>query len=41
MTTLLVIDDEPSVRYSFKRIFDGSRAQVLTASTGAEGHLPA
>jgi len=37
MPTLLVIDDEQSVRYSFRRIFQGDKGQVLTAGTAAEG----
>jgi two-component system, NtrC family, nitrogen regulation response regulator GlnG len=37
MPTLLVIDDEQSVRYSFRRIFEGDKGQVLTAGTAAEG----
>ncbi len=37
MPTLLVIDDEKSVRYSFRRVFEGDRVQVLTAATAAEG----
>src|SRR6266852_2514068 len=37
MPTLLVIDDEQSVRYSFRRIFEGDGVRVLTAATAAEG----
>ncbi len=37
MTTLLVIDDEESVRYSFRRVFEGEGVQVRTAGTAAEG----
>jgi two-component system nitrogen regulation response regulator GlnG len=37
MATLLVIDDEQSVRYSFRRVFEGDGVEVLTARTGAEG----
>src|SRR5262245_352309 len=37
MPTLLVIDDEQSVRYSFRRVFEGDKGQVLTAGTAAEG----
>jgi two-component system nitrogen regulation response regulator GlnG len=37
MPTLLVIDDEQSVRYSFRRVFAGDGVTVLTAETGAEG----
>jgi two-component system nitrogen regulation response regulator GlnG len=37
MSTLLVIDDEESVRYSFRRVFHGDGVQVLTAATAAEG----
>jgi two-component system nitrogen regulation response regulator GlnG len=37
MPTLLVIDDEESVRYSFRRVFDSDQVRVLTARTGAEG----
>ncbi len=37
MPTLLVIDDEQSVRYSFRRVFESDRVTVLTARTAAEG----
>jgi two-component system nitrogen regulation response regulator GlnG len=37
MPTLLVIDDEQSVRYSFRRIFEEGDVQVRTAATAAEG----
>jgi two-component system nitrogen regulation response regulator GlnG len=37
MATLLVIDDEESVRYSFCRVFASDAVQVLTAATAAEG----
>src|SRR6266851_1530310 len=37
MSTLLVIDDEESVRYSFRRVFESDSVQVLTARTAAEG----
>jgi two-component system nitrogen regulation response regulator GlnG len=37
MPTLLVIDDEQSVRYSFRRVFEGDSVQVLSAPTAAEG----
>jgi two-component system nitrogen regulation response regulator GlnG len=37
MPTLLVIDDEQSVRYSFRRIFEEDGVRVLTAATAAEG----
>jgi two-component system nitrogen regulation response regulator GlnG len=37
MPKLLVIDDEESVRYSFRRIFEGDQVEVLTARTAAEG----
>jgi two-component system nitrogen regulation response regulator GlnG len=37
MPTLLVIDDEESVRYSFRRVFAANEVRVLTAATGAEG----
>jgi two-component system nitrogen regulation response regulator GlnG len=37
MPTLLVIDDEPSVCYSFRRVFEEDGVEVLTASTAAEG----
>src|SRR5262249_31439792 len=37
MPTILVIDDEQSVRYSFKRVFESERLQVATAMTAAEG----
>jgi two-component system nitrogen regulation response regulator GlnG len=37
MPTLLVIDDEESVRYSFRRVLESEDVRVLTAATGAEG----
>lgn len=37
MPTLLVVDDEASVRYSFRRVFEGDGVGVLTARTAAEG----
>jgi len=37
MPILLVIDDEDSVRYSFRRVFEGDAVQVLTAPTAADG----
>jgi two-component system nitrogen regulation response regulator GlnG len=37
MPTLLVVDDEQSVRYSFQRVFGGEGVRVLTAQTAAEG----
>jgi two-component system nitrogen regulation response regulator GlnG len=37
MPMLLVIDDEQSVRYSFRRVFEGDGVQVLTARTAAQG----
>src|SRR5438128_7746361 len=37
MATLLVIDDEESVRYSFRRVFESGQVQVLTARTATEG----
>jgi two-component system nitrogen regulation response regulator GlnG len=37
MPSLLVIDDEQSVRYSFRRVFAGDGVEVLTAGTAAEG----
>jgi two-component system nitrogen regulation response regulator GlnG len=37
MPTLLVVDDEQSVRYSFRRVFEGNGVVVLTAPTAAEG----
>jgi two-component system nitrogen regulation response regulator GlnG len=37
MPTLLIIDDEQSVRYSFRRVFEGDGVAVLTAATGGEG----
>jgi two-component system nitrogen regulation response regulator GlnG len=37
MSTLLVVDDEESVRYSFRRVFQGDDVQVVTAATAAEG----
>jgi two-component system nitrogen regulation response regulator GlnG len=37
MSKLLVIDDEQSVLYSFRRVFEGNEVAVLTAATAAEG----
>jgi two-component system nitrogen regulation response regulator GlnG len=37
MPSLLVIDDEESVRYSFRRVFGAEGVRVLTAATAAEG----
>ncbi len=37
MPTLLVIDDEDSVRYSFRRVFESDQVRVLMAATAAEG----
>src|SRR5581483_854843 len=37
MPTLLVVDDEESVRYSFRRAFEGNGTAVLTAATCAQG----
>jgi two-component system nitrogen regulation response regulator GlnG len=37
MPVLLVVDDEQSVRYSFRRVLEGDGVQVLTAATAAEG----
>jgi two-component system nitrogen regulation response regulator GlnG len=37
VTTLLVIDDEESVRYSFRRVFSGDGMVVLGAATAAAG----
>jgi two-component system nitrogen regulation response regulator GlnG len=37
MPALLVIDDEPSVLYSFRKVFEGEKRQILTAATAAEG----
>ncbi len=37
MPTLLVIDDEQSVRYSLRRVLEGGDVRVLTAATGGEG----
>jgi DNA-binding NtrC family response regulator len=37
MPTLLVIDDEESVRYSFRRVFEGDGVQVRVADTAADG----
>ncbi len=37
MATLLVIDDEESVRYSYRRVFGAEGVNVLTAATAAEG----
>jgi two-component system nitrogen regulation response regulator GlnG len=37
MPTLLVVDDEPSVRYSFRRVFEGNGIEVREARTATEG----
>ena len=37
MPTLLVIDDEESVRYSFRCVFSSDDIEVLTAANAAEG----
>jgi two-component system nitrogen regulation response regulator GlnG len=37
MPTLLVVDDEPSVCYSFRRVFEDEGVAVVTAATVAEG----
>jgi two-component system nitrogen regulation response regulator GlnG len=37
MATLLVIDDEESVRYSFRRVFAGEAIEVITAGSASEG----
>ena len=37
MKTLLVIDDEESVRYSFRNIFSIEGVEVITAASALEG----
>ena len=37
MPTLLAVDDEPSVLYSYQRIFGDNGVRVVTAETVAEG----
>src|SRR5688500_16709742 len=37
MSKLLVVDDEPGVCYSFRRVFAGGEVEVLTAPTAAAG----
>ncbi len=37
MKTLLVIDDEESVRYSFRSVFSAEGMEVLTAASGLDG----
>jgi two-component system nitrogen regulation response regulator GlnG len=39
MPKLLVVDDEPSVCYSFRRLFASDTVEVLTAQTIAEGRM--
>jgi nitrogen regulation protein NR(I) len=39
--TILVIDDDDSVRYSFQRVFGGNGTRVLVAQSAAEGLLAA
>src|SRR6516164_8676199 len=41
MPSLLVIDDEPSVQYAFRRVFGDERVTVLEARTAAEGRARA
>ena len=37
MPTLLVVDDEPSVCYSFSRVFGDENTRVVSAGTVSEG----
>src|SRR5437762_12258282 len=37
MDKLLLIDDETDVQYSFRRIFENSKIELSTASSGEEG----
>ncbi|CAN5322869.1 sigma-54 dependent transcriptional regulator [soil metagenome] len=37
MPVLLIVDDEPSVRYSFRRLFASEDREVVSAGTVAEG----
>src|SRR5689334_8170466 len=37
MPKLLVVDDEPAVCYSFRRVFSGDGVEVVTAATAAGG----
>lgn len=37
MSKLLVVDDEPVICHSFRRVFGSSEVEVLTAGTLAEG----
>ncbi|MCC6417368.1 MAG: response regulator, partial [Gemmataceae bacterium] len=37
MPTLLIVDDEQSIRYSFRKAFESDDVEVLTARTAAEG----
>lgn len=37
MPTLLMIDDEPGIQHAFRRIFEKSDVEVVTAGTGREG----
>ena len=37
MPTLLVVDDEPGICYSLKRVFGGDGTEVFTAGTAAAG----
>jgi len=36
MPTLLVVDDEPSIRYSIEQVFEGSEIDVVTAENAAQ-----
>jgi two-component system nitrogen regulation response regulator GlnG len=37
MPTLLVVDDEPSILYAFRRVFREPEVQLITAATAREG----
>jgi two-component system nitrogen regulation response regulator GlnG len=37
MPTLLVIDDEPNLRYSFATVLEGNDVKVITAATATQG----
>jgi two-component system nitrogen regulation response regulator GlnG len=37
MEKVLLIDDEPDVQYSFRRIFDQPNVELSTADSGEEG----
>ena len=37
MPKLLIIDDEPNIRFSIQEVFEGDEIRVLTAATADDG----